>query len=169
MPSWQVEQNQPLRPMPESQKRPHDSMQLLFKHVCWVYQFHLCQFALPSCTMCVSKRQESRTRSSPAKFSGIGSKSKERFLMCFRPADVSGGANACPECGKTIQMMAGIQLKACPFCKCDFTPYLDGTKPLPNASGAPAAPGAPKAPGAPGAPQAPGAPKAPGGPKPPTA
>ena len=79
--------------------------------------------------------------------------------MCFRPASAGGdaGPNKCPECGKTIQSMGGIQLKKCPFCKADWTPYLDGTKPLPNA-----APGAPSAPSAPGAPQAPGAPKAPG-------
>ncbi|WP_102375223.1 hypothetical protein [Raoultibacter massiliensis] len=88
--------------------------------------------------------------------------------MCFRPADASagGGMNKCPECGKTIQMMAGVTLKNCPFCKCDFTPYLDGTKPLPNA--APIA-GSPGAPAAPGAPKAPGAPAAPSAPKPPTA
>ena len=67
--------------------------------------------------------------------------------MCFRPADASAGSgvNQCPECGKTIQAMGGITLKSCPFCKCDFTPYLDGTKPLPNAApGAPAAPPAPR-------------------------
>ena len=83
--------------------------------------------------------------------------------MCFRPADAgaSGGMNKCPECGKTIQMMAGVTLTACPFCKADFTPYINGEKPLPNA-----APGAPAAPAAPGAPKAPAAP---GAPKPPTA
>ena len=76
--------------------------------------------------------------------------------MCFRPADASAGAgvNKCPECGKTIQTMGGIELKACPFCKADFTAYLDGSKPLPNAAGAPKAPGAPSAPKAPGAPMA---------------
>ena len=81
----------------------------------------------------------------------------------FRPADASAGSgiNKCPECGKTIQMMGGVTLKSCPFCKCDFTPYLDGTKPLPQT-----APGAPAAPAAPGAPAAPAAPAAP---KPPTA
>lgn len=59
---------------------------------------------------------------------------KERLPMCFRPADASAGSgiNKCPECGKTIQMMGGVTLKSCPFCKCDFTPYLDGTKPLPQ-------------------------------------
>lgn len=74
--------------------------------------------------------------------------------MCFRPADASvgSGVNKCPECGKTIQTMGGIELKACPFCKADFAAYLDGSKPLPSA--APVA----KAPGAPGAPKAPGAP-----------
>ena len=87
--------------------------------------------------------------------------------MCFRPADASAGMgpNKCPECGKQIQAMGGIQLKSCPFCKCDFTPYLNGEKSFPGAPGAPAAPGAPgapAAPGAPGAPSAPGAPKAPG-------
>ncbi|MEF9876881.1 MAG: hypothetical protein RSB04_10855 [Gordonibacter sp.] len=75
--------------------------------------------------------------------------------------------NKCPECGKTIQMMAGVTLKNCPFCKCDFTPYIDGTKPLPNA--APGAPAAPAAPGAPKAPGAPAAPAAPAAPKPPSA
>ena len=91
--------------------------------------------------------------------------------MCFRPADGGGGGPMkCPECGKPIQMMAGIQLKNCPFCKCDFTPYLNGDKPLPGADGAaPGAPGAPGAPAAPGAPGAPAAPGAPGAPKPPAA
>lgn len=82
--------------------------------------------------------------------------------MCFRPADAGAGdgPNKCPECGKTIQAMGGLVLKACPFCKADFTKYIneDGT---PKAA-APGAPGAPAAPGAPGAPAAPGAPKAPG-------
>ncbi len=82
--------------------------------------------------------------------------------MCFRPADASAGANNCPECGKKIQTMGGVVLKSCPFCKCDFTPYLDGTKPLPNAPGMPVAPGAPSAPKTPAAPGAPKAPAAPG-------
>ncbi|MBR3181964.1 MAG: hypothetical protein IKF56_04930 [Eggerthellaceae bacterium] len=88
--------------------------------------------------------------------------------MCFRPADGGGGGPMkCPECGKPIQMMAGIVLNNCPFCKCDFTPYLNGEKPIPGMEGAaPGAPGAPAAPGAPGAPAAPGAP---GAPKPPAA
>ena len=77
--------------------------------------------------------------------------------MCFRPAsaDAAAGAgvNKCPECGKTIQSMGGMVIKACPFCKCDFTPYLDGSKPLPGVPPMPAAPGAP---GAPAAPKAPG-------------
>lgn len=75
--------------------------------------------------------------------------------MCFRPADASAntGVNKCPECGKALQAMGGVVLSKCPFCKCDFAPYLDGSKPLPNA--APAAPGAPAAPSAPGAPAAP--------------
>lgn len=62
--------------------------------------------------------------------------------MCFRPADASAGSgiNKCPECGKTIQMMGGVTLKSCPFCKCDFTPYLDGTKPLPQTAPAPLPP-----------------------------
>ncbi len=79
--------------------------------------------------------------------------------MCFRPASASAdaGVNKCPECGKTIQAMGGLMLKSCPFCKCDFTPYLDGPKSVPSA-----VPGAPMAPGAPGVPAAPGAPKAPG-------
>lgn len=76
--------------------------------------------------------------------------------MCFRPADASaaGGVNKCPECGKTIQAMGGIEIRSCPFCKADFTAYLDGSKPIPSS---PVAPGAPKTPGAP-APKAPGAP-----------
>ena len=80
--------------------------------------------------------------------------------MCFRPAvaGAGSGVNQCPECGRTLQAIGGIQLKSCPFCKCDFTPYLDGTKPLPDAP-APAAPSAP----------APAAPAAPAAPKPPTA
>lgn len=72
--------------------------------------------------------------------------------MCFRPADVSGGAdvNKCPECGRAIQTMGGIALKACPFCKCDLTPHLEGLKqPGSAAHGAPAMPGAPSVPGAP--------------------
>lgn len=89
--------------------------------------------------------------------------------MCFRPADGSGGGPLkCPGCGKPIQMMAGITLESCPFCKEDFRPYLNGEKEYPGAEGAapaaaaaPAAPGAPKAPGAPAAPKAPGAPAAP--------
>lgn len=76
--------------------------------------------------------------------------------MCFRPADASAGSgvNKCPECGKTIQAMGGLVLKSCPFCKCDFTPYINGEKPIPGAA-APAAPGAPAAPAAPGAPKPP--------------
>lgn len=79
--------------------------------------------------------------------------------MCFRPADASGGGgvNKCPECGKTIQAMGGLVLKSCPFCKCDFTPYINGEKPIPGMPGAPGAPAAPAAPGAPAAPKAPGA------------
>lgn len=79
--------------------------------------------------------------------------------MCFRPADASagGGMNKCPECGKTIQMMANVTIKKCPFCKADFTPYINGEKPLPGAPAAPAAPGAPAAPAAPGAPKPPAA------------
>ena len=57
-------------------------------------------------------------------------------------------------------MMGGIVLKSCPFCKADFSKYVnaDGTpKAAPGAPAAPAAPGAPSAPAAPGAPKAPGA------------
>lgn len=72
--------------------------------------------------------------------------------MCFRPADAGGSGDMnCPECGKKVQSMAGVQLKACPFCKHDFMPYINGEKPIPGAP----------APGAPGAPAAPGAPKPP--------
>lgn len=74
--------------------------------------------------------------------------------MCFRPADASAGAgvNKCPECGKTVQAMGGLVIKTCPFCKCDFAPYLNGEKEIPavlGASGTPAAPGTPTAPKAP--------------------
>ena len=87
--------------------------------------------------------------------------------MCFRPASAAASGPAeCPECHKTIEAVDGIELKNCPFCGCDFTPYLNGTKPVPGAPAAPAAPGAPGAPAAPGAPKAPAAP---GAPKPPTA
>ena len=82
--------------------------------------------------------------------------------MCFRPAsaDVGSGANVCPECGKTIQVMGGIVLKNCPFCKCDFTPYLNGEKLFPkNAPGMPDAPAAPTAPKAPSSSDAPKAPR----------
>ena len=43
--------------------------------------------------------------------------------MCFRPADASAAAGPikCPECGKLIQAMGGVALKACPFCKADFS------------------------------------------------
>lgn len=86
--------------------------------------------------------------------------------MCFRPADAAGaGPNKCPECGKIVQAMGGMVLKKCPFCKADFTKYMneDGTpKGAPGAPAAPGAPGAPAAPGAPKAPGAPAAPKAPG-------
>ncbi len=83
--------------------------------------------------------------------------------MCFRPAGADSGGQKCPECGKTIQMMGGIVMKNCPFCKADFSKYMneDGT-PKAGAPGAPGAPAAPGAPGAPAAPGAPGAPKAPG-------
>lgn len=89
--------------------------------------------------------------------------------MCFRPDSAGGGGPMkCPECGKPIQMMAGLKLDKCPFCKADFTAYLNGEKEVPGGGGAapgapsaPGAPGAPKAPGAPGAPKAPGAPGAP--------
>ena len=93
--------------------------------------------------------------------------------MCFRPANAaSSGPDECPECGKTIEAVDGIELKSCPFCGCDFMPYLNGEKAVPGAPVAPAAPAAPKAPGAPGAPKPPAppaAPKAPGAPKPPSA
>ena len=83
--------------------------------------------------------------------------------MCFRP-DSAGGAGPmkCPECGKPVQMMAGVKLEKCPFCKADWTPYLNGEKPMPGQAGggapAPKAPTAPKAP----VPRAPKPPKAPG-------
>lgn len=76
--------------------------------------------------------------------------------MCFRPADAAAADTPkCPECGEEIKaLLAGVSLKKCPFCKCDFTPYLKGEKAMPGAT-APAAPSAPAAPGAPGAPKAP--------------
>lgn len=80
--------------------------------------------------------------------------------MCFRPADASAGAgvNRCPECGKIIQTMGGIELKSCPFCKADLTAYLDGSKPIPSSPAVSGKLRAPKAPGAPAAPKEPGAP-----------
>ena len=88
--------------------------------------------------------------------------------MCFRPADGDGGGPMkCPECGKPIQMMAGIKMEKCPFCKADFTAYLNGEKspdgdgaadaPAPGeaAAAAPAAPAAPKVPKAPAKPKVP--------------
>ncbi len=81
--------------------------------------------------------------------------------MCFRPADAAAAAAPkCPDCGEEIKaLLSGISIKKCPFCKCDFTPYLKGEKPLPGVA-APASPGAPSAPAAPGAPAAPKAPGA---------
>ena len=93
--------------------------------------------------------------------------------MCFRPDSAGGGGPMkCPECGKPIQMMAGIKLEKCPFCKADFTAYLNGEKPLPGEEGAApaaAAPAAPAAPKGPSIPKAPGKPKAPMPPKAPGA
>ncbi len=74
--------------------------------------------------------------------------------MCFRPSDVAGGPAAmnCPECGKPINPMGGVMLKTCPFCKADFSKYLneDGTPNMDAIGAAPPAPGAPQAPKAPG-------------------
>ncbi len=86
--------------------------------------------------------------------------------MCFRPASAGGGDNnpVCPSCGKTLQLIGGIKMTKCPFCKYEFTEAdmaMPGDAPAPGAPSAPGAPGAPKAPGAPGAPKAPGAPAAP--------
>lgn len=78
--------------------------------------------------------------------------------MCFRPADVDTkpGLEKCPECGRAVPNFRGVVLNECPVCKCDFKPYLDGTKAVPAAApSAPAAPGAPQPPAAPGAPQPP--------------
>ena len=73
--------------------------------------------------------------------------------MCFRPADAaaSAGPIKCPECGKQIQAMGGVALKACPFCKADFSKYAGA-----RSSCGSARPGAPSVPGAPGMPSAPG-------------
>lgn len=59
----------------------------------------------------------------------------------------------CPECGKPINPMGGVMLKTCPFCKADFSKYLneDGTPNMDAIGAAPPAPGAPQAPKAPGA------------------
>ena len=90
--------------------------------------------------------------------------------MCFRPDSAGGGGPMkCPGCGKPIQMMAGIELKACPFCKEDFTPYLNGEKPIPGQEGAAPTAAAPGAPAALGGAKAPAAPKAPNAPRPPAA
>lgn len=58
----------------------------------------------------------------------------------------------CPECGKPINPMGGVMLKTCPFCKADFSKYLneDGTPNMDAIGAAPPAPGAPQAPKAPG-------------------
>jgi hypothetical protein len=96
--------------------------------------------------------------------------------MCFRPAGVDMPDPVCPECGKKMQVVGGVVMKKCPFCKADLTQYAEQfgySAPGAGAPGAPAAPGAPGAPKAPGAPSAPrppappAAPKAPGAPRPP--
>lgn len=84
--------------------------------------------------------------------------------MCFRPSNASASeANKCPECGKAIPMLGGVVLMECPFCKCDFSPYInpDGTPKMkaPSVS-APAAPGASLAPDALKSPKPPAAPGA---------
>ncbi|MDO4183586.1 MAG: hypothetical protein Q4E12_08305, partial [Coriobacteriia bacterium] len=63
--------------------------------------------------------------------------------MCFRPAGSDAGGNECPECGKTIQAMGGMVMKKCPFCKCDFTKYMNGDAPAGGGAPAAGAPGAP--------------------------
>lgn len=71
--------------------------------------------------------------------------------MCFRPASAAASGPAeCPECHKTIEAVDGIELKNCPFCGCDFTPYLNGTKPVP----APLRPRLPRVPPRPRRPEA---------------
>ena len=83
--------------------------------------------------------------------------------MCFRPADGDGdGGMKCPECGKPIQMMAGIKMERCPFCKADFNAYLNGEKSPDDEDAAPAeaAPAA-ATPAAPKVVKAPGKPKVP--------
>ncbi len=65
--------------------------------------------------------------------------------MCFRPATASASeANACPQCGNAVPLLGGVVLMECPFCKCDFSPYInpDGTPKM-------ASPAVPKAPAAP--------------------
>ena len=39
--------------------------------------------------------------------------------MCFRPG---GAAQAieCPVCGKKVQMIGGVMMKKCPFCKTEI-------------------------------------------------
>ena len=89
--------------------------------------------------------------------------------MCFRPADGDGGgAQKCPECGKPIQMMAGIKMEKCPFCKADFSAYLNGEKSLDDAPGQAAPAVTPVAASVPEAPAAPKIQKTPGKPKIPT-
>ncbi|MDR2197770.1 MAG: hypothetical protein LBO07_07420 [Coriobacteriales bacterium] len=85
--------------------------------------------------------------------------------MCFRPAGVDLPDPVCPECGKKMQIIGGVVMKKCPFCKADLTKYAEQFGYTAGGAQAPGAPGAPKAPGAPGAPKAPGAPAAP--PRPP--
>lgn len=77
--------------------------------------------------------------------------------MCFRPAGAEMPEPDCPECGRRIHLVEGVELRECPYCKADLTQFIN--------QNAPGAPGAPRPPGAPGAPKAPGAPGAPGVPK----
>lgn len=44
--------------------------------------------------------------------------------MCFRPAGVTKPIE-CPKCHKKITPMGGVVMKKCPFCKDDWTKYVD--------------------------------------------
>ena len=52
---------------------------------------------------------------------------KKEPLMCFRPGGVAK-AFACPNCGKKLIPLGGVIQKKCPFCKIDFTPYIEAAK-----------------------------------------
>lgn len=86
------------------------------------------------------------------------SNQKRRYVMCFRPAEISG-PKECPACGKIIPVIPGMPLpEKCSDCGADLSSLSSGTASSPSAPSSAPTPSAPKAPGAP---IAPGAPKPP--------